>query len=326
MTLHKFNEALKRAPERKHDKILKRKEMLSKREASDKQEPVGGGLHLFDDVNKTMPLFLDKLKKVREASDKEEKTNRFIQAEEMELFDNDGRNIEKWKGIVNCDDTTQMFAIVGRGYKIAQHDEVVDSIETSIDELELAHTSSVRTMNSGGRIQATMRFPKVTGTLSNGVQLVLRITFDNSYDSTTGLRMNLTAITEKNNILHTTDQKATYYHRHTKGMDTKNLRKKLEKGIDVFKETIMNDFQKMLDNKLDLPKVLNFLDKSIKEKVISVKYLEMIQDRLKIGSSQDVGNQFDLYNLISEVLTAQVDSIDAQKRHIETMFNKIKDL
>jgi len=256
----------------------------------------------------------------------EEKTKRFIEAEEMELFDAEGRHITRWKGIVNKEQKGQMFNIVGRGYKIAQHDDVIEAIEESVNDLELTHNERIVTLNEGARVHAIMNFPKIVERLSNGETLELRVTFDNSYDSTTGLRMVLGSTTSKGYYLLTSESYGTYYHRHTKGMDTRNLKKKLEKGIDVFRNKIIAKFEQMLSSKLDIATVINFLDKCIKEKVISVKYLEMIRDKLDTLKASDVDSQYALYNMIAEVLSAQVESIDAQKRHMETMYNKVKQL
>jgi len=263
---------------------------------------------------------------VNEEIQEEEKTNRFLVADELELFDSEGRNIQRWKGLVNKNNTEQIFNIVGRNYKIAQHDEVINAIEESISELELTHEETVIPMNDGARVHAIMTFPKIEQSLTNGEKLTMSVTFDNSYDSTTGLRMIVKAKTAKGHCLITTDSHGKYYHKHTPGMDLKDLKKKLEKGIDAFNNNIMEQFEKMLSNKLDIAKVINFLDKCIKEKVIAEKYLESIKSKLSTVKAGDVDNQFTLYNIIAEVLSAQVESIDAQKRHMETMYNKVKNL
>ena len=299
MTLHQQNEFQKRFGKAKHVKELKRKDVIQ-------------GLRIVAQA------VVD--------HKENEKTNRFVVAEEMQLFDADGRAITRWKGIVNQDNTEQMFSIVGQGYKIAQHDEVMDAIQNSVEELELTHEERVLTLNSNARIHVIMQFPKIDMALTNGEKFTMRVTFDNSYDSTTGLRMNIGTQTSKGYFLLSSEQFATYYHRHTKGMDVVNLKKKLVKGIKVFQDKIATQFQTMLDSKLDVATVLNFLDKSIKEKVISVKYLEMIENKLSQDSTENVDNQFALYSMIAEVLTAQVESVDAQKRHMETMYNLVKKL
>jgi len=274
---------------------------------------------------------LIKLEEDTDSSQDSEKTieekpkSRFIRATSLKIIDEEGNELSRHKVIVNEAKHTQYFDIVGSGYKIAQHDEVVENIEEAIKELELtAEEDCILQIDEGARVHVGMKFPKIEITLDNGEVLTLRVSWDNSYNSTTGLRMSLDALNKKGYYLGTEFGK--FYHRHTKGLDVKNLKRSLEKGIEVFKTKIFNQFQEMLNSKLDLPKVLTFLDKCGDEKIIAVKYIDIVKEKLNDLTYNEMDSQWALYNMVAEVLTARVESIDAQQRYMITMLNQIKKL
>ncbi|MDB4330419.1 DUF945 domain-containing protein [bacterium] len=264
---------------------------------------------------------------------------RFLVAKEIELFSQDGTDAShnslahKYKGICNAANVEQIFNVVGKGYKIAQHDEVFDIVEKTVKEMGLKSEVKIKEMNDGARLRFTLTFPdiniKIGDPALNDI-VNMRMGFDNSYDGTTGLR----GIVDGERLaclngMKVPEELVREYHRHTQGMDLTRLATTIEKGVVIFQTKIKERWDRYYNTKIDPNKARTFLEQCHEDQVISQKYLKAMIERLDFGGNIEIRgagqitNQWMLYNLVTEILTHECDSVDAQERQSKKMDDKI---
>lgn len=254
-----------------------------------------------------------------------ENNSRFVTAGSTRLFDQEGRELENWKAIINVHKPEKVFNVVSKGYVIAQHDYVLEQVHEALNGFNTEEYINI--MNDGGRIQICNKFTDFTAKLSNGENITLRMAIDNSYDSTTGVRVTAHSVTGDNILLYVKERSVVFYHKHTKNIDLTNISKSITKSISAFTDVIVKNFEKMINKPITLSETLNFLDNCITHKTIAVKYLDAIKDRIEHHKSDsDLDNQFDLYLLIADVLNTHVESSDSKQGHMEKMYTAIKNL
>jgi len=246
-------------------------------------------------------------------------------AGELQIYDSEGRHLKDYKAIINAEKRDKLFAIVSKGYKLIQHDEVVQAVENSIDALGLKSVNKTAQIDDGGRIRMTTNFPNITVAVNNEIHNMMMF-WDNSYNLTTGVRLILGVYSPKGYPLYLDNKLANFYHRHTKGLDLENFRKAIVAGIATFKDNVQKEFSRMIETKLTMEKALNFLDTCIKEEVIAKCYLETLQNELRKMPADEMDSQWILYNLINQVLGERVKSLDTKERHISALNKKLKNL
>ena len=264
---------------------------------------------------------------------------KFTVAQEISLYSQFNENAPvnalapKYKGIVNADNHAQIFNVVGMGYKIAQHDEVYDAVEQTIKELGFRADIKTTLLNEGARLKLRVTFPDIlinVGPREVNDIVNLRMTFDNSYNATTGLRGCVDGLRLRcTNGMQVPDRFAYSYHKHTKGMDINKLSLAVEKGIEVFQTKIKEKWERYAYTKINPDKARSFLQQCVEDKTISVKYLQMMLERMGSGGNIEIrgagqiNNQWMLYNLVTEILTHECSSPDTQERFMNTMDNVI---
>ena len=251
--------------------------------------------------------------------------HRYTLAGEIKLFDEDGRHLKNYKGIINAEKRESLFSIVSKGYKVVQHDEVVDAVESCIQGLELSSDDRVIQMDNGGRIRFITKFPNITINIKNEIY-TMQMFWDNSYNLTTGVRLILGVCTPRGRSLYLDSKLANFYHRHTKGIDLANLKRAITAGMATFLDNVAREFNDMIKTPMTMEKAINFLDTCINEKVIASVYLETLKNELRKMPVDEMDSQWILYNLINSVLDERVKSIDTKERHINALNKKLKSI
>lgn len=258
----------------------------------------------------------------------EDKAN-YTVAVETELFLGDDLHPlnGRYKALTNKDNEHQIFAIVGAGYQVIQHDEVVDTINEAVEDLNLNPLTKIKEMNEGGRIHGEMVFNEhyvdVTG---SGDVINLRVSFDNSYDCSTGVRMNFGAFHPRKKILLFIGERyAKYYHKHTKGLNKYEISQGIKKGGELFQNQVSEMFKNMASTPVRYQDVKVLLEDCVDKKSTSIpaKYLNAVSDAV----NHTTQNLWDLYLTYSEVLSSECESIDARSRHalkFLALFNKAR--
>jgi len=250
-------------------------------------------------------------------------STKFIEAKEMKLFDENNRELDRHKGIVNAEKPEQLFDVVSKGYKIAQHQEVVETVEKSLVDLGFKNEMAIEQMGEGGRVHININFLDIKlDVLGTGEYVTMRASLDNSYDSTTGLRLDVGAI-KRDIYIYVGEKFSHYYHRHTKSMLVSDLEGSIRHGIETFQTKIKQEFESLAGTKINLLDVGTWLGDCIEKKTISVKYLELIKATYEENSSK-INNLWSLYNLICELISQESDSIDRHKQLCQTMLNSMK--
>jgi hypothetical protein len=250
----------------------------------------------------------------------------FSQAKKVNIYDQHGNLIKGHKAVVNKNDDEQVYSVVTDSYKVVQHDEVIDTIEKSLKNLNLHYEKKVSELNEGARIRVEMIFPEIQIDLGNGDVSRFRATFDNSYDCSTGLRLDIGAFRLIcTNGLYVGEKWGSYYHKHSKGLSIGMLEKSVKKGVEVFQTKVKGMFEDMAQHGITPMQARSFLDDCLEKKLIANKYLEGMKNRLDFGadveiiSEGQVNSKWFLYNLISEELTHKCSSIDVQRRYSQIM-------
>lgn len=276
--------------------------------------------------NKTEPVNIVPLSIVKI----EEPQARFTQAIKKDLFDENGDMISKYKRVVNKDNFDQVFGIVTEGYKVIQHDDLDNTVNEIVKELELNINKRELQNEEGSRIRIEIRFPDEKLTIGDQ-KVSLQVVFDNSYNQTTGVRLDVLAY-DGRRFYYIGERYSTFYHKHTKGLDIENLKSNLQKGINAFQEKFNEAFQKFLERPLSKQDAINVIDKWIDKKVIAAKYLNMVKELIETGSYEEivvrdpVSNIWLFYNLISEVLSTKVASQDAQRRYFHIIYRELTNI
>lgn len=254
---------------------------------------------------------------------------KFKRAIEIEIFDADGNKWEGQKGLVNEEDKLDRFAIVGVGYKIAQHEEVYDIVMKALLDLKIENIATTEDMNNGARLRIDLKFPEIVHSIA-GEQMQLWATFDNSYDGSTGLRLEVNAYMPKTDTnLYCSEiisaKLNRYYHRHTKGLEVGMLEGTIEKGIEIFQKEMSKEFEQLVETPVTSMYAVAFIEDLIEHKKSKVakKYLQLILEAL-VATNGRILNAWQLYCLISSVLTKEVSSIDLRKNNARDLLSKIK--
>ena len=254
----------------------------------------------------------------------------FKRAKEIDIFDGNGKKWEGKKGLVNEADEMDRFSIVGEGYKVAQHQEVYDIVDKALIDLKVEHKTTTIDMNEGARLRIDLKFPQVVHSIA-GESIQLWATFDNSYDGSTGLRLEINAympVTDTNFYCSemVSNQLNSYYHKHTKGLTIGELDGTISKGIEIFQKEIVREFEELVAQPISGLSAKAFIGelvenpKSIK---VAKKYLEKIYEAVDAASSR-LTTAWGLYSLISSILTTEVAGLDNRKNNARVMLSKIQ--
>lgn len=244
----------------------------------------------------------------------------FKTAKRIKLLDENG-NAWYQDGIVNADNEKEQFNTVSPGYTIVQHSEVVDKVEEALTDKNLNPSKRFFDSNEGARIRMELTFPDVTCDVEdNGKQIELRCYYDNSYNGTTGLRLEVGAKSPYSNGFLWCGQ--TYYHRHTKGVNVSELEKKLEQGIKAFQDKIKKQFKAMFKTVLTNQMAETFLEETIEDKKYkgSATYLKDILSEVKRASLK---NKWQFYCLICDVITNSGASMENKDRQLSLLIPRL---
>ena len=251
----------------------------------------------------------------------------FKRATKIDLFDKDG-NLWKLKGVVNEENTKEYFNTVSDGYNIVQHEEVMKLVDDAIKDKNLNAVTKINNAikDNGARLHIELTFPDITLDIEdNGQKVALRCTYDNSYDGSTGLRLQVGAKSPYGEgflwvggLVKALED--NYYHKHTKNVNVAEFEKKLEKGIDSFQTKIRDHFLQMVKVSLTENQIESFLDICAETKHVTKNYIELIKEAFK---KTTLKNKWQLYCLICDVLTKEASSIDVRDRQLSLIIGRL---
>jgi hypothetical protein len=232
----------------------------------------------------------------------------FKRAKEIDIFDANGNKWEGKKGLVNEANEQERFEIVGVGYKIAQHDEVFEIVDKALNDLQIVHKTSTLEMKEGARLRIDLKFPEIVHTIAEE-KIQLWATFDNSYDQSTGLRLEINAYMERTeaNLYCSeviSEKLNRYYHRHTKGLEVGMLEGTISKGIEIFQSEIGKEFNQLAATTITGMGAKAFISDLIENKSCKTarKYLDMISEAIT-NAEDRLTTAWALYSLVSSILT-----------------------
>ena len=241
-------------------------------------------------------------------------------AKRIQLFDGNGNELTAYKAIVNEDQETEVFSVVKNGYKIVQHEEVYKTVSEAIEDKNLRadiRCNSVYNGN-GGRLHIEVTFDDIALDVEqNGILAHLYLTYDNSYDGTTGLRLGVGA--KRGSTILWVDG-ARYFHKHTKAVSVLEFEKRLDKGIKAFQTQIRKQFLDMVKTPVTQAQAEDFLENAKEIKNITKSYVEEIQVQVK---SANITNKWQLYVLICEVVNRVGSSLDATERQLKALVGRL---
>lgn len=236
---------------------------------------------------------------------------------------------QRYKTLVSSEDPSVEYNTVSKGYKVAQHDEVNDKLEAALSDLKLENFGGpdMRLLKDtqGARLHIRKTFPDI-GLQVEGEYFNLTITVDNSYDSTTGLRVEVGACTrDARTQMYVAERFASTYHKHTKGMMVDNVKASINKGISTFQNKVKAEFERMVQTQIDPAKAsIRFQDLTKDEDtVLPQKYLNEIK---KAVDAQQPKTQWKLYKLVMEVMTPFDMSVERRRQLTHALVKVIRSL
>ena len=262
--------------------------------------------------------------------------NKYPKCQEVKLnFEINGvqQEAKKWKGLVDADNVSQQWNIVGKNYKVAQHDDVADTVSKALEDLGLKPEVIPQVHNNGARLHIGLRFPEIK--LGLGTDTVSMVAyFDNSYDSTTGLRLEIGAY-QDDCIIYIGGNYSKYYHRHTKGLQVSALERSISKGIETFQGKVKTQLESLVNTVVDPLALSGWLNDQINKvddedstrhkaaSVIPIKYLKAIQDRF-VEVRGNMTNLWSVYNMVCQTLNKEnVEKLDRLPTLCRAMYDAL---
>lgn len=276
-------------------------------------------------------------------TDENETEQNLTVAKSINLYSQENENADynclahRFKGIVNAENPKQIFDVVGKDYKIIQHNEVYDKVIAKLKELGLRHEVKTTEFKEGARLRLVVNLPDLiinVGPREINDIVAFRMTFDNSYDSSKGLTafmdgMRLACLNGQT----VPDRFSKFYHRHTPGCDVNKMIDQIDVAVDRFQTKLKEKFDAYYNTKIDPSKARTFLEecKADKNFKVSNKYLEEMIRKMDFGGNVDISgeadltNQWGLYNLITEVMThdCQLENPDTREDFIRQLDNRM---
>lgn len=255
--------------------------------------------------------------------------SKYTEAKAIPIFNEKQTQLEKYRAIVNKENIDQVFAIATKGYQVIQHDQLVDAVNTALTSISLKNNTRVTEMNEGARLHVDINFPD-NKLVVNSEDVSLNIAWDNSYDLSTGLRITISAQDNRGIKYYVPKSYASYYHKHTKGLEISKVEKSLKEGIEVFDKKVSSYFNELVTSVTTSDKAIVWLDKCIEDEVISKKYLEEMRDVLAQRKTfsiknKEVTNLWSLYSLISEVLGKSEASQASKQSYAEKLAKRLSE-
>lgn len=255
--------------------------------------------------------------------------HKYTQAKAIPIYNVEQTQLEKYRAIVNAEDINKVFAIATKGYQVVQHDQLIETVDSALETINLKHSTRVIEENDGARIHMDISFPDNKLTI-DGENVSLNIAWDNSYDLSTGLRITVSATDSRGVRYYVPKSYASYYHKHTKGLKIEKVKKSLEEGVEVFDKKVSSYFNELVASQTTTDKAIVWLEKCLEDEVISKKYLEEMRDILKQRKSfsiknKEVTNLWSLYSLISEVLGKSTASTDSKQAYAVKLAKRLSE-
>jgi len=245
----------------------------------------------------------------------------FKKAKLMKIFDDTGREFVNFVGVVNEENNAEEFNVVSPGYKIIQHDEVNDTIKEVVSTLGLENHYEVYQLNDGARILVELVFPSYKFQVKN-IEVNLAVRFENSYNSTRGVAMQIFAVRKIGLIWYRyLEYYGGYSHKHTKGLDKNKLQDSLIKGLEKVNLKFNEQFQTMVQKPISTGIVQDTLNNWLDKKVIAQKYLEVMKT-----NTTPINDVWDFYNMVTEVINSEVTSIDQKTNFSEKLSSEFEKL
>ena len=264
--------------------------------------------------------------------------NKFAVCKEVKVnFEIDGEQQEAvgWKGLVDADNTANQFNIVSSSYKVAQHDDVANTVDKALEDLGLKPEVLPIVCNNGARLQIRLRFPEIK--LGLGDDIVSMVAhFDNSYDSTSGLKLEIGAY-QNEYVIYVGGSYARYYHRHTKGLQVSSLEKSINRGIEAFQKKVKVQLEGLVNTKVDPLVFGGWLNDQIDKvdgddegvqthksaAVIPIKYLKAIKGRFDEVRG-NMTNLWSIYNMVCQTLHNEgIEKMDRLPALCRSMYDAI---
>ena len=241
-------------------------------------------------------------------------TTTFKRAKLVKIFDDTNREFVKYVGIVNEVNNAEEFNMVSPGYQIIQHEEVDTTIKEVIETLGLKSDYQVYQLNEGARILVELVFPSYQFQVKN-TTVTLGVRFENSYNSTRGVSMDIFAVHQIGNKWYRfLEYYGGYSHKHTKGLNKDKLQKALINGLEKINKEFNERFQTMVQKPFTMGIAKDTVNNWIDKKVISQKYLESMQT-----NTNPINDLWDFYNMVTEVINTEVESMDQKTSFSEKL-------
>jgi len=245
-----------------------------------------------------------------------------VRAQKIKVFDCEGNELKGFNALVNEEDESQVMNIVKDDYVIMQHDDVVERVRNTLEDLGIAYNvEKISQTHQGARLRVGVVFPEyeydVTG---KGDIVQMRTDIDNSYNSSTGLRFVVGGYRLIcTNGLYVGEKFAGVYHKHTKGIEGINVKETFVRAFDTFNNGFIKYIGGFTQESFTPENSITFLDECLEKKSVPVKYVDLMKDRINHPQlsidRKTVETKWDFFNVATEVMTHKSPNEDIQFKY-----------
>jgi len=220
----------------------------------------------------------------------------------------DNFNIVKHRKAIYRTDTNDVFEFVGKGYKIIDHKSVINSINSIFEESKVSIRWNHFVEKSGARI---LSYVDVIDTkhVIKSTPVTLRLSFINSYDRTSSLKIHPFGVIGGNMIAIGDGVNAV----HTKNVNVDSLMQSINESILTFKSKI--DFWESLDSKdVDINDIID-----VKTAIVDVLHIGQKQRKDMIHCTRESNTMWTLFRELSD----SVCKMDVQESSRQRLLIKL---
>lgn len=236
------------------------------------------------------------------------------------------RPIEGYRAVVDLD-TDRTFAIVSAGYKLIQHQEVVNQIDTLVGSMPEwgAPNRELWLSNYGARLKVRYTFPEIDFEIKPGDVVHPTIETLASFDTTLAQKMlvgGFRLVCSNGMVVGKT--LASYKRKHTVGLNLDQARSIMQDGMARYSEAA--ELWKAYTNRLATPKEVFAYETSLPFHTIEKAAIEMElrkQGRVLQWDDDDKTkrqveiNAWDLYNILTAEATHRVQDVTRSHQILE---------
>jgi len=249
-------------------------------------------------------------------------------AVKVPIYNEHGKLIPNFVGIADADDNDKVFKIATDKYALVQHSDVRNVTVNAMEKLGIKH-DLVRTTDTGKRMYLEFDLPTIKHDVGKSVGDIvnLRVGIGNSYDCTSGVRLDVYGHRLVcSNGMWVNQAFGSFYGRHAYGVDLDEITKQIKHAILIFEKDFCGLMEKYVEEPFDQYRAVEFVNSCKEAKILPVRTMDAIAGLVEHRNGADTGElktKWDLYNSITEAITHDNTNIFMQRDRIRKIVKRL---